>query len=318
MLYMGTSKALKGLGKTMLRASHHAHMRAFFSLTRDEKRATQRLEAYCNKHRGRRCFVIGNGPSLSNVDLRPLKDELTFVMSGFWRHPILNHWQPTYYFFADPLFFDGSAAMQSFFASLRQQVHGCGFFVPAQAKRVIEVQELLPAERTNYVAFHGWLEEGLQGMPDLTKAVPCMMGVSQFAILAAMYMGCSPIYLLGMDHDWLTHRGNDRHFYQGKTVENHSAAHGELARYSYRHMMESTLSLWRGYHEISRVAKENHIQILNATSGGFLDVFPRVSPEQVLAILVSEGDGRAIKEGGGSLASMDAGKLPGMPCDQPD
>ena len=42
------------------------------------RESVQRLEEYHNKHRGRRCFLIGNGPSLKQTDMSRLKGEFTF------------------------------------------------------------------------------------------------------------------------------------------------------------------------------------------------------------------------------------------------
>jgi len=39
---------------------------------------SNRLKSYGNKHLGERCFILGNGPSLRNLDLKPLRDEVTF------------------------------------------------------------------------------------------------------------------------------------------------------------------------------------------------------------------------------------------------
>ena len=47
-------------------------------------------------HKGQRAFVIVNGPSLKYQDLSFLKNEITFTASSFWKHPIVNEWQPTY------------------------------------------------------------------------------------------------------------------------------------------------------------------------------------------------------------------------------
>ena len=36
------------------------------------------------KHRGKRGFIIGNGPSLKNTDLTKLEDEFTFGMNRIY------------------------------------------------------------------------------------------------------------------------------------------------------------------------------------------------------------------------------------------
>jgi hypothetical protein len=41
----------------------------------------QRLTALKDAHKGERCFVIGNGPSLQDTDVSKLKDEITFGMN---------------------------------------------------------------------------------------------------------------------------------------------------------------------------------------------------------------------------------------------
>ncbi|MCI0854684.1 MAG: hypothetical protein J4N91_09695, partial [Chloroflexi bacterium] len=40
--------------------------------------------AYRDRHRGERCFVIGNGPSLKQTDLSLLKEEFTFGMNRIY------------------------------------------------------------------------------------------------------------------------------------------------------------------------------------------------------------------------------------------
>ena len=43
-----------------------------------------RLEVYRDLHRGKRCFVIGNGPSLKQTDLSLLKNEFTFGLNRIY------------------------------------------------------------------------------------------------------------------------------------------------------------------------------------------------------------------------------------------
>lgn len=251
------------------------------TLSKDEKTLIKKNFDYNNCHKGQRCFIIGNGPSTNNQDLTLLSDDLTFVMNGFWKHPIVDTQQPKYYFLADPLFFDGSIPMKEFFTRLSSKIKKSKYFVPLSAKKVIERDSLLPQEFTHYIAFNGSLAEGNIQKIDFTQTVPGVQSVSQFAIMAALYMGCNPIYLIGLDHDWLAHRGQDQHFYQDKTVENHPKANGDLMKTTYKSEMESMLKLWKGYETIKLIAEKQQIQIYNVTNGGFLDVFPRKQYESL-------------------------------------
>lgn len=253
----------------------------YLTLSKDEKELIKKNVVFKNCHKGQRCFIIGNGPSTNSQDLTLLANELTFVMNGFWKHPIVDTWQPKYYFLADPLFFDGSDPMKVFFTRLSDKIIKTELFVPLSAKNMIEQESLLTQEFINYAAFNGLLAEGNIQENDFTQTVPGVQSVSQFAIMAALYMGCNPIYLIGLDHDWLAHRGQDQHFYQDKTVENHPKANGDLSKTTYKSEMESMLELWKGYETIKLIAEKQRIQIYNVTNGGFLDVFPRKQYESL-------------------------------------
>src|SRR5690349_18838408 len=47
----------------------------------------KRNEVFRNLHKGRRCFIIGNGPSIKDQDLSPLANEITLVTNSFHVHP---------------------------------------------------------------------------------------------------------------------------------------------------------------------------------------------------------------------------------------
>ncbi len=279
---VGVAKALQSSGTWLIHAANDLAIMSGAFLSPGMRHILERNQAFRDKHRGQRCFVIGNGPSLRTQDLGPLANEITFVMNAFWKHPILEQWQPTYYFLADPALFDGSEPMQRFFSDLGSRVHSTTFFVPLFAREVVRRTSLLPLDRTHFVAMRGRLKDGLADRPDFTRVVPGVMSVSQFAIMAAMYMGCSPIYLLGLDHDWLAYPGMDKHFYASKTIENHPQAHGDLSRISYKSELESVLELWCGYEGLLKCSLKEGIAILNATNGGFLDVFERVGYESLV------------------------------------
>ena len=53
----------------------------FHPLRRQSVRGLARFE---DLHRGQRCFIIGNGPSLKQMDLSPLQNEITFGMNRIY------------------------------------------------------------------------------------------------------------------------------------------------------------------------------------------------------------------------------------------
>ena len=237
----------------------------------------QRLK---NIHRGRRCFIIGNGPSLKSQDLVPLAGEITFAMNGFLNHPAIDRIRPTYCCLVDPVFFDGSASSERFLARFFENLRSSHFVVPCQAAARM-ARRRVPPDRRTFVSFAGNLATARLRSIDLTRPLPTITNSAQLAILIALYAGCSPIYLIGMDHDWLAHRGQDPHFYPHTTLENHPTAHGDCGKYSYRAILEDVLKVWRGYETLRAYAEKHGQQIINCTDGGFLDVFERATYEDI-------------------------------------
>lgn len=49
-------------------------------------------------YKGKRCFIVGNGPSLKTEDLELLKKEITFGSNGIFHLYGRTEWRPTFYF----------------------------------------------------------------------------------------------------------------------------------------------------------------------------------------------------------------------------
>lgn len=233
-----------------------------------------------NRHKDRRCFIICNGPSLSKQEISPLADEITLVVNAFWKHPMIGALKPNYYLLADPGLFDGSEPFlnsgfsmttDQYFRSVRTKAPQSEFIVPFLGYRTIQEKSYLPLERLYFFASIGLVGFGDINFPDLAQMIPGVQNVSQLAIMTAMYMGCSPIYLLGLDHDWFATWGATNDF-NGKSA---------MLPRTYRCELERQLRLWRGYEQLLRVANVHGTRILNATRGGYLDVFERIDYEAV-------------------------------------
>jgi len=208
-----------------------------------------------------------------------LKDQITFVASGFWKHDAVLSWQPTYYSLSDPNFFNDSPQTQNFYQSMNQRIHSSTFFVPLhRGFDAVRKHGFLPVDRTYYIASVGTNVSS----NDLTGVVQGFGSVSAFALSQAIYMGCSPIYLLGFDHDYLANRGVDRHFYKGGTIVGHKLTDVPLAdRVPYDDEMRASLGLWSNYRALKAIADKKGMQIFNCTRGGYLDVFPRLDYESL-------------------------------------
>ena len=75
-------------------------------------------------HKGQRCFIIGNGPSLKAEDLDKLQNEICFASNMIYKIYDQTSWRPTYYcnsdtrilkkMIFDPLFWNSGAKIHFF------------------------------------------------------------------------------------------------------------------------------------------------------------------------------------------------------------
>ena len=258
-----------------------SNIRTWTLITESTKNILKRNAVFRDKHKDQRAFIIVNGPSLIDQNLELLKDDITFVVSGFYKHKVIDTWQPKYYSILDKTFFDNSNDSNLFFTHLKEKIHDSTFFIPLfRGYEINTANDLLPAEKTFYIASSGTPDENV----DLTTTVQSFQSVSSFALAQAIYMGCNPIYLLGFDHDYLANKGPDKHFYAGATIPNKQSTYKvELSKlYAYDEIMVTCHKLWQNYRSLNRAAEKKGIKIFNATNGGYLDVFERVDFEEIM------------------------------------
>ena len=60
------------------------------------KKNRDKLKALKNIHKGERCFIICNGPSLKEIDFSLLKNEFTLGMNRIYLMKEQNGFEPTY------------------------------------------------------------------------------------------------------------------------------------------------------------------------------------------------------------------------------
>jgi len=143
------------------------------------------MNKYRNKHKGERCFIICNGPSLTTSDLAQLKDEITFGTNRIY----LASFVPTYYAIEDHLVMEDNAA--------EIDALDCVKFVPDD----------LAEHLTRHAEYVNMRYEYSEGLPEFSKNldVEVFSGgtVTYFCLQLAYWMGFSEVYLIGLDHSYV-------------------------------------------------------------------------------------------------------------------
>lgn len=232
-----------------------------------------------DKHAGQRCFIIGNGPSIQKQNLTLLKDEWTFCVNHFYRHPQIEQISPSYYAIVDPKLTTGEWPL-SMLDEIKEKCPEARLFLSAG------YQDTSPEIVSRVQSFeHYWiypnqiLHEGFSCPTDITNSFGAS-NVTTACLFVALYMGFKDIYLLGIDCDGIFRDLVDQssHFYKAEK-ENIGENDPQLViRY-----LRSAIQGMRGWGVIAKKFKDSPYRIVNLTEGGLLNVFPRDNLEKVVS-----------------------------------
>ena len=149
----------------------------------DRNRATLRL--FHNLHTSQRCFLIANGPSLAQMDLSPLKNEITLGMNRIYLHFPVMGFEPTYYVATNELVI---SQFKDDIVSLKLPK-----FLNWNQRNV------LPKESDiSYIKLAFGFQDKFIG--DILRPISGGGTVTFAALQVAFHMGFSEVVLIGLDH----------------------------------------------------------------------------------------------------------------------
>jgi len=234
----------------------------------------KKIKELHNKYKGKRCFIVGNGPSLNKLDLTKLENEYSFAVNGIFYKTKEMGYRPTFYVVEDQhVMNDNVSEINNYDIE-----NGYRFF-PSQYKKFIK-------NRKNTFFFNmnrGFYEEQSTNFSfprfssDCSKRIYCGQSVTIVNLQLAYFLGFSEVYLIGMDFSYeipdsadidgkvLTSTEDDNnHFhpdYFGKGKKWHDP------------QLEKVLSNYK----LAKVIYEaDGRKIYNATKGGKLEIYERV------------------------------------------
>ncbi|MBN8993275.1 MAG: hypothetical protein J0H42_33995 [Rhizobiales bacterium] len=238
-----------------------------------------------NIHAGKRCFILCNGPSVKRQDIRPLKGEIVFSVSSGYLHPDYAEIAPAYHCVPQITYtLMTRADVIVWFREMHERLGGAvTLFLNHTERALVREENLFPGRDVRYVDLAGpFSMYPPDALPDAAGEMPGAQSVPIMAALISMYMGHDRIYLLGADHDHFR-SGEYKYFYEptvlrGKDVS--TDEHGKL-RGGWHDELQGLAALWSQYRNLRQIAAANQIAIFNATAGGELDEFPRVTLESL-------------------------------------
>ena len=229
-----------------------------------------------NRYEGRRGFVIGNGPSLLMSDLDLLMNDITIASNKIYLAFSKTEWRPTFYTIADLLLWK----------KIRNELFN-------HIEEVVIAHTLIPINtQENMIMFRS---VGSYRNGDYSEDFSYNVGekafgnrtITYFNLQIAVHLGLNPIYLIGCDHYYnesspsssnstvVSHTGQRNHFIDNYRTE------GELVNFAPIDIMT------QGYVKAKEMCTKKNISIYNATRGGYLEVFDRVSIDELFNYEIS-------------------------------
>lgn len=262
---------------------------------RDRRILSRNLELK-NKYAGRRCFIIGGGPSIASTDLSKLNGEYTFVVNEFDKNKQCHSLVPKFHALIDSnyCYENKFEYWPSRFKDKNQSVDiSTIMLLNMEMRHFVEKYNLFKKHQVYYIGAQGIFTNNLPFNIGLDKYVPSPKNSALMCLIIAVWMGFDEIYLLGCEHSFLAQPlGKNKslgfsHSYEDETSELDNASDEVLKKYitqeemncTYEINMANILQLFRNYRLFYSKALKTHpnLKIFNATSNSFLDVFPMIN-----------------------------------------
>ncbi len=230
------------------------------------------LRMFKDCHAGDRCFILGNGPSLSTTDLSPLADEVTFGANGIFYMTWECGFTPTYYVVEDNHVFEDNLPRVT-------SVEAAARFFPSRYQPIVEpgpTTHFLPTDWSFYWGGSEWYERP-RFSHDVSSVIYVGQSVTFLSLQLASYMGFREIYLIGVDFDYQIPPDAT---VEGLTVVSvaddpnhfHPDYFGKGKKWHLPKLENVGESLECAREAIEEVGSF----VYNATLGGKLEIFPRV------------------------------------------
>ncbi len=261
-LKRNTPSALWNLARTTFDAFRRLPQLPAAYLHPWRRESIRRLAELHNIHKGQRAFILGNGPSLKQIDLSRLKNEITFGMNRIYLIFPEIGFHTTYYSATNNLVIEQfhedilALPMPKFLAWRSHQ-----YF-----RKTLQLSEVPTFLYTSYT--------GPRFSPDVRGRVWESATVTNVTLQLAFHMGFEQVILIGMDHNF-TSKGeaNKTVISQGDDPNHVSPDYfGKGIKWQLPDLVTSEI----GYAFARDAYQKAGREVLDATVGGKLTIFPKV------------------------------------------
>jgi len=161
-----------------------------------------KIEELKNTHKGERCVVLGNGPSINDFDLEYILDEQVFVVNDFHMHPLWPRFKNAYYTELSGVSFVPKGNFNLWKAERITRNQNAKFIFQDKFKHLLKRKTLFPHKRLYFMKVdnNGTIVDNGYNWDIANNGTKLAgSGVMEGSVALAQYMGFKDIYLLGCD-----------------------------------------------------------------------------------------------------------------------
>lgn len=227
------------------------------------------LIKYKNLHKGKRCFLIGTGPSLTVDDLNTLHvhKEICISCNKIYRVYDKTPWRADYIGLSDT----------RIISDCKNELLN----IPGQIFIADPFHSGANTKIDTAMYYHAMFEEYYPNLPDFSSDF--ISGffngrtvIYDFGLQFAAYCGFDEIYLLGCDCSTIGNVADvQNHFIKDYFYENEKGA--------FKEEQSCWDMVFKAYEAAEQYSRKHGFRIFNATRGGNLEVFERVDFDHLLA-----------------------------------
>lgn len=236
----------------------------FYKTWGDEEKNLNELESLHNIHKGKRGFIICNGPSLKSEDLDKIysNNEISIASNKIDKIFTQTKWRPTYYTVMD----------EGYQYSLLDTMNA----VPAK-KKFFRIESFITTRKVKDNCV--WLNadgnrkylENPRFSEDCSDIIYTIATVTYVMIQLYVYMGIREIYIIGCDNSYGREIAKD-----GNIINHGTSSYFGGSEQKDMNIAAATWQMNLAYEYARKYADEHGIKIYNATRGGHLEAFERV------------------------------------------
>jgi len=237
------------------------------------------LRTLKDKFKGKRCFIVGNGPSLNKCDLSLLENEYTFGVNGIFYKTEEMGFKPTFYMVEDGHVVDDNLEKINAYDKPRYK-----FFPSLYKEKIIKTDNTyffaadLGFYRGNHPSF-----EIPRFSYDFSEVGYCGQSVTYLNMQLAYYLGFTEVYLIGMDFSYQIRETDEA---RGATLVSNeddiNHFHPDYFGKGKKWHDPKVHNVAKNYEFAKEQFEKDGRKIYNATIGGKLEIFERVDYNSLL------------------------------------